>query len=474
MSVQHAVVTLRAKLQSIGRGSFLRSVGVLVSGTAFAQALTFLALPFVTRLYTPADFSALAVFVSVLSIISVAACLRLEIAIPLPESDEDAAQLLALALLTCTVISAFAGIAAWCFPLQIAILTGQPVLRPYLWMLPLSIWMASAYSAIQYWSTRKKKFGAIAKTRINQAISGIGVQIGLGWLGFAPAGLLLGQMINSGAGLLGLLRNTVREDRASLQRISWFGMRRMFRQYERFPKYSTFEAFSNNVGVQLPVIIIATLATGPEAGYLMLATRAMAAPMSLIGSAVSQVYLSRAPEELRAGRLADFTSQIIGGLAKGGIGPLLFAGILAPSLFILIFGEKWQRAGELVAWMTPWFIVQLLASPVSMTLHVTGNQRTALGLQFVGLILRVGAVAIFGSLQPALVVEAYAISGFIFYCLYLYVVMRHSGISFSMLSRELSSSAKIVSLWIMGAVGLTFGSPWLAALGKTLMNMGGR
>jgi len=114
-----AARTLRTKFQSLNRGGFVRSVGVLVGGTAFAQALTVLALPLVTRLYTPFDFSVLAVFVSILSIISVAACLRLEIAIPLPESDEDAANLLALALCACSVVSALTGIVVWWFPSQI-------------------------------------------------------------------------------------------------------------------------------------------------------------------------------------------------------------------------------------------------------------------------------------------------------------------------------------------------------------------
>ena len=97
------------------RASFARSVGVLAGGTAVAQGIGVLALPLITRLYTPEDFSVLAVFSSIVAIVSVAACLRLEIAIPLPETDEDAANLLALALIFCTVASLAACIAIWLF-----------------------------------------------------------------------------------------------------------------------------------------------------------------------------------------------------------------------------------------------------------------------------------------------------------------------------------------------------------------------
>lgn len=459
-----AVRTLRTKFQSLNRGGFIRSVGVLVGGTAFAQALTVLVLPLVTRLYTPFDFSVLAVFVSILSIISVAACLRLEIAIPMPESDEDAANLLALALCACSVVSALTGIVVWWFSNQIVSLVGQPALRPYLWLLPLGIWLAGAFTAIQFWSTRKKRFGTIAKTRMTQAIGGAGTQLGLGWAGFAPFGLLLGQVISSGAGLFGLGRDALREDRTALRQINWAGMRRMLQQYDRFPKYSTFEALANSAGIQLPVIIIAALTVGPEAGYLMLATRAMAAPMGLIGGAVSQVYLSRAPDELRAGRLPGFTSQIIGGLAKTGVGPLIFVGIISPSVFPLIFGDKWLRAGELVAWMTPWFVMQFLTSPISMTLHVTGNQRAALHLQLFGLLLRVSAVSIAGWFVPTHAVEVYAISGFFFYCVYLYVLTTLSEIKRDDLFSALGSGSRAVLIWSAVGIAVVTGMPALRLL----------
>ena len=68
----------------VSEGGFRHSVGVLVSGGVLAHGITALALIVITRLYTPADFSVLAVYGSLLTIISVLACLRFEVAIPLP------------------------------------------------------------------------------------------------------------------------------------------------------------------------------------------------------------------------------------------------------------------------------------------------------------------------------------------------------------------------------------------------------
>jgi O-antigen/teichoic acid export membrane protein len=194
-------------------------------------------------------------------------------------------------------------------------------------------------------------------------------------------------------------------------------------KYRRFPVYSTWEALANSASIHIPVVLIASVAPAAEAGYLLLAMYVMQAPMSLIGSAVGQVYLSKAPEAHRHGDLGPFTVDVMSRLAASGIGPLIAIGIIAPSTFGAIFGEGWERAGWLVAWMTPWFIMQFLASPVSMSLHVTGRQRAAMILQLFGLLARVAAVWLASKYWSDSVGEAYALSGFLVYSTHLFVVI---------------------------------------------------
>lgn len=445
---------MRQKFDALFRQGFVRSVGVLVGGTAFAQALMVLVLPLLTRLYTPEDFSVLAVYASILGIISVAACLRLEIAIPLPQNDDDAANLLALALCSSAGVAGLSALIVALFPTQIIAMVAQPKLEPFLWLLPLGIWLSSSYAALQFWTTRKKRFSVIAKTRMTQAIGGAGAQVGLGWAGIAPLGLVLGQMINSGAGIFGLVRDALKNDQPALRAINWPGMQRTFSEYDRFPKYSTIESLANSASIQLPVIIIAALAAGPEAGFLMLASRVMFAPMALIGGAVSQVYLSRAPDEFRKGTLGAFTASIMGGLVKTGVGPLIFAGIVAPVAFPIIFGAQWQRAGEMVAWMTPWFVMQFISSPISMTLHVTQSQRTALILQIFGFVMRVGAVVAAVHWAQRWIVEIYAVSGFIFYLVYVCVVVAITNIRIKNLLNVLKPGIYIAVSWIILSIML--------------------
>ncbi|WP_082818074.1 lipopolysaccharide biosynthesis protein [Variovorax boronicumulans] len=433
------------------RSGFLRSASLLVGGTAISQGLSLLALPLLTRLYGPSDFSMLAVYASVLGIISVAACLRFEIAIPIPLKDRDAINLLTLALGSSVTISLLIALPIAIFPQKIAIFFSSPQLEAYLWLLPVGVWLSSSYSALQFWATRKKKFGLISRTRISQAIGGVGSQVALGLLGLTSLGLVLGQLINNCAGIFGLAREAYKVDRMLLRAIRKRELTRIFKEYERFPKYSTFESLANSAGIHLPIILIAGLSIAGEAGYLMLASRIMAAPLTLIGGAVSQVYLSQAPDELRNGNLGAFTAKVLSGLMKTGVGPLVFIGITSPILFPIVFGKNWQRAGEMVAWMTPWLIFQFLSSPLSMALHVTKNQRLALGVQLGGLFIRVGSVLLAAYWLKNFVFEFYAISGLVFYLAYVLVIGRTSKIRSHHFSEGLFSNLSIVAGWaVMG------------------------
>lgn len=405
------------------QGGFLKSVSVLAGGTAFAQIIAVIVLPIITRLYSPEDFAVFAVYASILSILAVAICLRFEIAIPLPEKDEDALSLVMLALLSNVGLTLLIALSILLFQDSILDTIKQPQLAPFIWFIPIGVFFAGLYNALQYWTTRKKQFTTIAKTRMTQSIASSSVQIGGGAFSFGTFGLILGHVINSSTGIIRLFISFHKETKELFNTISIPKLKENWKRYDKFPKYSTFESLANVGAMQLPVIIIAAVALGPEAGYLMLAMKVMAIPMTLIGGAMAQVYLAHAPEYYNRGSLREYTVQTIKQIAKIAVIPIISIGIAAPFIFPVVFGESWVKAGYMVLWMIPWFVMQILSSPVSMSLHITDNQRVALILQIAGLIIRVGFLFLISMFYSEWVFEYYAISGFIFYTLYLIIIL---------------------------------------------------
>jgi len=407
---------MRARIDALfPKSAFLRSVGLLTSGTVLAQGILALSLPVLTRLYSPEDFNLLAVYTSALGLVTVISCLRFNIAIPLPEDDRVAMNLLVLALGAATGFALLIALPTLLAPRASAALLGQPAIEPYLWMIPVGVLLASAYDALQYWASRKRRFALVSQTRVTRAVGGAGVQVGLGSFSATPFGLILGQVVYSGVGLIGLLRSLLRHDRAAASGISRAALKRAAIDYRKFPMFSVPEALFNTGGLELSILIIAATAAGPEAGFLMLAMRVMGLPMGLVGASIGQVYLAEAPQRLRDGDLAAFTRRMMWRLFKAGAPLLALAAVACPLLFPLIFGAEWARAGVIVAWLTPMFILQFVASPVSMVLHVIGKLASAMWLQIGGGVLRVGAVVVASQMAPNLITETFAVSGAAFY-----------------------------------------------------------
>lgn len=96
--------------------------------------------------------------------------------------------------------------------------------------------------------------------------------------------------------------------------------------------------------------------------------------------------------------------------------------------------------------------MQFLASPISMTLHVTQSQRAALVLQILGLVIRVGAVVAAAYLAENWIVESYAVSGFVFYFVYLCIVISILKIRIKSLFKTFKFGALIVIAWVLLAV----------------------
>jgi|APMI01.1.fsa_nt_gi O-antigen/teichoic acid export membrane protein len=444
------------RLRHSTQSGFLRSVLLLVGGTAAAQVIWFAATPLLTRLYTAADFSVFGAFVALMSMLSIIACFGYDNAIVVPERDEDGASVLVLSLLlaACVAAATALGLVAtnWIPPVVAERLLGD--LAPFMWALAPIVLLAGAFSALQFWASRSKQFARVARVRVAQAAAGVGTQMGAGLAGVSPLGLIAGQGVNFllGAGLLGgralgELRITAASVRlGSLRTVAW--------RYRNFALMTTPALLANSAAVQVPVLVVAGAGRTAEAGFLFLAMRVMQAPLATIGAAVSQVYYTEAPQAWRDGRLPQLTHNVLRRLAQVGLGPLLFAGIVGQPAFAIVFGQGWGRAGEIVAWMIPWLALQFLASPISMLLYALERQRTDLWLQLFGMAVRIGPVLAAATFAPQWLPEVFALTGAVFYAVYLLVLRRVVGLSWRSLGHAIASARWLVLAWCVLGVAV--------------------
>ncbi|NQY88474.1 MAG: oligosaccharide flippase family protein [Colwellia sp.] len=419
-----------------------------------AQIINISLLPVLTRLYSPSDFSMLALYIAIVSLLSTAACLRFDVTIPLPKQNATALNLVAISIIIALVICTLLALLLFIFKDEFIAATKLPALIIYL--IPFGVLSSAVYSTLKYWFTRKKGFPLIARTRVVQASSGGGIQV-VG--GVTSAGYLLffGQLMTSSAGILVMLTKLIRAEKKQFSKIKLTTIKLLVKKYEHYPKYSTLDVLANNAGVHLPVILIATFAVGGEAGYLMLAMKVMQMPMTLIGSSIGQVFFSHAPLKNANNELGQLTSNTLEGLLKVGVGPIFFIGIIAPEVFHIVFGQSWVRAGELVSWMTLWFVLQFLSSPISMIMHVKNKQKQMLALTVTGFCIRMSAIIFAYFFVQDFIVEAYALSGAVFYLLCLWVFSFYGLSSLKVWFTLIKSSLAVIAGWLLFSLLIKMG-----------------
>jgi O-antigen/teichoic acid export membrane protein len=304
-----------------------------------------------------------------------------------------AGSLLALSLLSLTLVALLSGILVALAGDSLVQRAKVPALRPYLWLLPIGLAGAGAFQALSYWAIRRRAFGRIARAKVSQGVGQVAAQIGLGAIGVGAPGLLVGDVIGRVAGGGGVILQALR-DRAFAD-VTRASLIEAAARYRRFPVLLTWSGLLNVGSLQLPSILFAAGFGAAAAGLYALSYKMLVLPTMLVAQAVGQVFLSRAaalaaePARLRA--LSERTALA---LFAGGLPAFCAVAIAGPRLFALVMGPQWEQAGRYAQVLAPWFALWLVSNPLSGLLNVREWQGSALAFTAVEFLLRLGSLLI--------------------------------------------------------------------------------
>lgn len=355
--------------------SFVFDVLKIASGTTFAQALTIIASPVLTRLYGPEAFGLSALFASLMGLIGVISCMRYERAIMLPKEDEDAANLLGLCMALDVLICTLTVPLIWLGGEHFLHLIGAPELGAYLWLIPPAAFLSGAYLALNYWNSRTKYFGRLSISRIISSVATTGTQLGAGFSGYTTGGSLIG------ASLTGSLVSTLvlggqiwRDDRRLFSRIGIEGLVRVMRRYSNFPRFSIWSSLINALSLQLPAFLLSTFFSPVAVGYYAISVRVLYMPSDLIGTAISHVFFQRASVAKFEGDLATVVESTFKRLVMIGLFPMFFLSFFGRDVFFTAFGARWAEAGIYAQILAIWIFFSFISNPISTSLNVLERQ----------------------------------------------------------------------------------------------------
>lgn len=366
----------KQRLKNFRKNQFSENIAVLVGGTGFAQLLVITLSPIITRLYTPQDFGVLAIFISLLATFGTSASFKYQFAIPLPEKDEDAIQVLALSLLSNIIYTLLFSILLVLISPFIDRMDNFSVLVKYLWILPLSILSLGIYQSFKYWSIREKKFKYIAQTKISQNVAMLATQIGIGFMKTGPLGLLIGDAIGRSGGSTTLIFQSWRKIYRLRKEVTFKLIFQQAIRYKRFPMYSTGSGLINSIGLQMTPVLIAGIFGPTVAGLYALNQRVSGAPMKLIGESFGIVYYKEAADKFKQSRskLRFLFLKQTKTLLLLGLIPVSVIVFLGARGFAIIFGNDWAEAGLYAQILAPVLLVQFAVVPLSQTLNILEKQ----------------------------------------------------------------------------------------------------
>ncbi len=403
-----------------------RHILTMAGGTIAAQAIPFAIAPVLTRLYPPDAFGALALFTVFVTLGGVLATGRYDLAIVLPEADADAATLAAFALILALGVCA-AGLALfWPLAATVGDLLKNPVLTPWLPLVPLAVLCLAWNQVLIGWANRLRQYGQIAgSAAVQQTTTGTSA-IAAGLLGSGPGGLV-------GSSVAGQVAAA-----AYMGRANWEGVEQILRgfsvkrartiahRYRQFPAYNLPYSFIGGFTRDFLLVAFSGFGFPAIAGYLSLSRRILYAPVVLLSGALGQVWYKEAAVGLGTPEFERLTVRMLQGIAALATPAAVFIGFWLPAGFPVIFGREWAEAGLYAQLFLPAAFCFLFTSWPERIYEAAGRQRRAFAIQVTSDGLLIGLVMVLLGLKinPLYVVGAYSLGYSAYHCVYLSTIFR--------------------------------------------------
>ncbi len=431
-----------SKLKGKFKGELIANSLTLIGGTGFAQLITILLSPVLTRLYTPEEFGGLGFYLGVVSVLGLLVSGRYEMALMLPKTNRESKRLLILAFYI-TMLSSF--IFFVCFLLFKNKLHSLFNLNTdvYFYFIPLSICFVGLINIGLYYNNRQKRYKLIAGNHITRSVFVnivyiVFAFINIDFFNILVLGLILGQFVEVVFLWRPIIIELIKNPNVLLSHMQLLSLAR---KYSIFPKFSLPSTLLNAASIQIPIYMLSLFFSKVVVGYYYQAQRIMTLPITLVARNIGHVYY----QEIAANRDDDFllrnkSLNIFNRLFLLIFIPLSIIAAFGDYIFLFVFGSGWKEAGQFAQVITPWLLMNFLASPFTLLFELFQKQK----------ILMKFNILLFGSRVLALLV------GYLFFESALISVFAFSLVSFFTYFALLASALSLVHIHVREIFSLLF------------------
>ena len=359
------------------KSNFIKSLSQLVTGSLVSQALSFIFIPILARLYSPSSFAHMAVFASLVTVVGTNLMLRYEQAFVLTTNEEEPKLLALCSLLALALFFPSAAI----FSIIYGVYYGLSI---------VIIAVGYAYYRFNVQVLNKAgKYFFISTSAVMLTLIYVFTSLALSHFYHIEKGLLLARAVSYvsvGVFSLFLLHALI----GKAKRVSFSGLKEVSKKYLGFFKFSLPADVVSLLVSQLPIIMMPHFYGLKNTGFYSMCFSLLSVPVALISSNVGTVYREHAVKDYRElGNCYQITIKTMGALACIALIPFLIVFFGAHYLFDLFLGGKWQGVGVYARVFSFQFYFAFVVSPLSYLVYITGKQHIDFiwqGVLFIGVL----------------------------------------------------------------------------------------
>ena len=373
--------------------SFLKSVFTLSSGAIIAQAINFIGMPFLGRIYSPAAIGDYQLVVANSAVISSVAALGLMTALMIPKEDEESRGLCKLLSGSTAVISTVVVVFLWLLRDYYKIFNPEAISYGSalftLWVYINSLMLNNVCYA---YVNRMRLYKAMFWNPVIGASFNICIGITLGLMGWGFLGYTLAHILGY---LVNIIHLMIRANPFAPSKGKEYGPVRLLRKYKRFPFFQMPANLISNLGHQLPVQTIETLYGASALGMYSMALRILSLPTTLLATPVNRVFYQEATQRYNRGEnIGHFAYKILETNIKIAIIPISILMIFGRQIFRVFLGQQWTAAGDFASIMGIYQLLVFCDHCLSGNFVIIGKNSWNLFFSFITLLLNVALFVI--------------------------------------------------------------------------------
>lgn len=351
-------------------------------GGAGAQAINFIGLPIIARLYAPEAYATWAILIATAGILGSISCFRYELAIVLQKCNAEASSVFLLCIISASVMGGFAFLIQQLSWVENLMGGQQGDLSLFSSMFfPVMVTAMGVSFALQYWNVRQ---GAFMINSISQMALALVTLLVQSFYALNVSASATGLLFGSLAGQLALISVCLGSYRyVAYPVVSGMVVKKIPNlavEHHRFLYYSTPYTLFGVIRSRAALFVLDYFLTSREVGLYAFAYRILNFPLSLFSSALRPV-LFKETASLGVKALERKINYILRLLAF--LGPPVVVGYFfyAEELFDLFFGEKWMGAGVMGKFIVLPVFTFMFCNWMDRIMDVLGQQRLVLFLE---------------------------------------------------------------------------------------------